>query len=66
MTSRIYKRVSIGESTSARHTYTLLEQEKVVLGQSVGFGDDGYEIDTRSQSFHDLNVKRLQTEGSDV
>lgn len=39
----------------------LLEDEEIILGHSVGFGDDGEKIDTRAETLHDLNVKRLQT-----
>ena len=39
----------------------LLEDEKIVLGEGVGLGDDGDEIDTRAETLHDLNVERLQT-----
>ena len=45
---------------------TLLEDEKVVLSEGVGFGDDGDEIDTRAETLHDLNVERLQTLKSNV
>ena len=40
--------------------YALLEHEKVVLGQGIGFGDDGDEIDACSQTLHDLDIQRLQ------
>lgn len=40
---------------------TLLEDEEIVLGEGVGFGNDGNQINTRAEALHDLNVKRLQT-----
>ena len=42
-------------------TYALLEDEEVILCESVGFGDDGDEVDTRSETFHDFNVQGLQS-----
>ena len=40
-------------------TYALLEHEEVVLGQSVGLGDHGDEVNTGSEALHDFNVQRL-------
>ena len=39
----------------------LLEGGEGVLGQSIGFGDDWDQVDTRSETLHDLNVQRLET-----
>jgi hypothetical protein len=48
------------EANNTERTYTLLEDEQVILGQRIGLGDDGDKINTGTKSLHDLNVKRLQ------
>ena len=37
-------------------TYTLLENEKIILGKGISLGDDRDEIHARSQTLHDLNI----------
>ena len=37
-------------------TYTLLENEKIILGKGISLGDDRDEIHARSQALHDLNI----------
>ena len=44
--------------------YTLLENEEIVLSQSIGLGDDRDEVNTGTESLHNLNIKRLQAEPS--
>jgi hypothetical protein len=34
---------------------------KVILGQSVGFGNDGNKIDTSPETLHDFYVKGLES-----
>lgn len=41
-------------------THSLLEFGQVSRAQSVSFGNDGDQVDTRAESLHDLNVERLQ------
>jgi hypothetical protein len=41
-------------------TYTLLKQIEIILREGIGLGDDGDKVDPRTETFHDLNVKRLQ------
>lgn len=41
------------------YTYALLEERKICLCESIGFCNDGDEIDTRSKTLHNLDVKRL-------
>ena len=44
-------------------TYSLLEQEEVVLRQGVSLGDNWDKIDTSAEALHDLNIQGLQPEG---
>ena len=37
-------------------TYTLLENEKIILGKGISLGNDRDEIHARSQTLHDLNI----------
>jgi len=39
----------------------LFESEEIVLGKSVGFGDDGNEINAGTKALHDFNVQRFQS-----
>ena len=41
-------------------TYTLLESGNLVVGKSVGLGDDGNEVDLGVQAAHDLDIERLE------
>jgi hypothetical protein len=41
-------------------TYPLLELQQILWAESIGLGDNRNEIDTRTETLHDLNVKRLQ------
>ena len=41
-------------------TYAVLEGVHVRVGERVGLGDDGDEVDARPEALHDLNVERLQ------
>lgn len=41
-------------------TYSLLELGEVCWAQCIGLGDDGNQVDTGAEPFHDLNVQRLQ------
>ena len=38
-------------------TYTLLENEKIILSKGISLGDDRDEIHARSQTLHDLNIQ---------
>jgi len=40
--------------------YTLLECGNLVVGESVGLGDDGDKVDLGVQAAHDLDIKRLE------
>ena len=40
--------------------YTLLEVEEVVLGESIGLGNDGNEVDAGAQALHHFDVQRLE------
>jgi hypothetical protein len=42
-------------------TYSLLEPYEIVRGHRVGFGYDRNEIDTRAETFHDLDVQGFET-----
>jgi hypothetical protein len=44
-------------------THAGLEQRQVVLGEGIGLGNDGYQVDASAQAFHDLNVQRLEPAG---
>ena len=41
-------------------TYALLEGVQVVLGEGIGLGNDGDEVDTGAQTLHDLNIEGLK------
>lgn len=41
-------------------TYTFLEQVQIILREGIGLGDNRDKVNPRSETFHDLNVKRLQ------
>ena len=41
-------------------TYSLLEAGQVSWAQSIGLGDNRNQVDSGTQSLHDLDVKRLQ------
>ena len=41
-------------------TYSLLELGKISRAQCIGLGDDRNQIDTSTQTFHNLNVQWLQ------
>lgn len=45
---------TMGKRISA--TYTLLENEKIILGKGISLGDNRNEIHARSQTLHDLNI----------
>ena len=40
-------------------TYTLLENEEVILSKGISLGDNRDEIHARSQTLHDLNIQRF-------
>ena len=63
MTCRICRRRSVSAEirSKLRDTYALLESVQVVLGESIGLGNDGDEVDAGAQTLHDLNVERLET-----
>jgi hypothetical protein len=69
--SLIYKQhMDTSECTYSKIRYIgtdmLLEGKEVALGEGVHFGNDGDDIDTCTETLHDLNVKRLGTnKGSD-
>ena len=42
-------------------TYALLEGVQVILGEGIGLGNDGDEVDTGAQTLHDLNIEGLKT-----
>ena len=46
------ERMGKGESA----TYTLLKNEKIILGKGISLGNDRDEIHARSQTLHDLNI----------
>ena len=62
MTSRICRRAV---SWARRHvndtTYPLLKREEVVLSQRIRLRNHGNQVDTSTQTLHDLDVERLQT-----
>ena len=39
----------------------MLEEEQVVLREGVGFGDNGDEVDTGSETLHDFDVQGFQS-----
>lgn len=41
-------------------TYPLLESSDLLVGQSIGLGNDGDEVDLGVKTFHHLDVQRLQ------
>ena len=43
-----------------RETYSLLERRDLLVGESVGLGNDGDQVDLGVQPLHDLNVQRLE------
>jgi hypothetical protein len=69
--SLIYKHhMDTSECTYSKIRYMgmdmLLGGKEVALGERVRFGNDGDDIDTCTETLHDLNVKRLETKkGSD-
>lgn len=44
-----------------RYTHSLLKGNNLVVSESVGFGDDGYQVDFSMQSTHKFNVDLLET-----
>jgi len=45
-------------------TYALLELVQVGGGQSIGLGNDRDQVDSGSQTLHNLNIQRLQSVAS--
>lgn len=41
-------------------TYALLEPSQVGRAEGVSLGDDGNQVDTRTEALHDLNIERLE------
>ena len=41
-------------------TYSLLEESNLLVGQGIGLGHHGNQVDLGVQATHDLNVQRLQ------
>jgi hypothetical protein len=54
----------VGKCRERLKTYSRLELEEVVGAECVCFCDDGNEVDAAGQTFHDLNVERLQAVAS--
>lgn len=50
----------------SKGTNTLLEGVKVVLSEGIGLSNDRDEVDTRSQTLHDLDIERLQATEADA
>ena len=40
--------------------YPVLEKREIVLGESIGLGDDWDQVDSCAEALHDLNVQRLK------
>ena len=40
----------------------MLKSEQVTLREGIRLGNDGNEVDTGTETLHNLNVKRLETE----
>lgn len=49
-----------GEKKAATSTHTLLEQEQVILRQSIGLCNDRNQVDSSSKALHDLDIERLE------
>ena len=43
-------------------TDSLLEELEIVLGKSIGLGNDRDQVHESSKTFHDLDIERLKTE----
>lgn len=42
-------------------TYTLLEEEEIILSQGISLGNDRNQVDAGAQSLHDFDIERLQS-----
>lgn len=42
------------------NTYSLLEQSNLLIGQGIGLGNDGDQVDLGVQAAHDLDIQRLE------
>ena len=52
LTRQLLRRALLGHSA-----YNVLEVLEVFLSQSIGLGNDGDEVDSGTESLHDLNIE---------
>jgi hypothetical protein len=62
MSLRIWGTLSVvaQKVASIYNTYALLEGGNLIVGKSVGLGDNGNEVDLGVKAAHDLDIKRLE------
>jgi hypothetical protein len=62
MTARIYHCISVGITKiySSEGSHSLLVASQVRWAESIRLRDNGDQVNSRTQSLHDLNIQRLQ------